>query len=413
MLPRGNASLEQFLLKRPRPLYAPPGHDERCAVPRFFTVLVLLISALGGCGPSVSGRGPRVDGTKGASPKETRDCSADAAACEDAAMTAFVAATRWKDFVAAANLFDNACEAGRMDACTHLAELLEDGLGVAPDDARAAVLFERACTAGKPIACDRLGRHVYVVEGLPQAARAASLFAMACKGGEPLGCVHLAECRARGQGVEKDLGTAAATFVEHCARLSDGSCGSFGGLVLQGDDLERAKKLTTPYVAACAKGEALGCARVAYMHDRGIVLAGDVKLAFKHYDLACNGGLATACAQSGWMLINGEGVPKDTVKGTARTFAACDAGSDEACRQSAIELTAGEHVPRDLERAGALFLKACKLGSRRTLCHARTLMGGVLTDRGGEDRTLGSKLIDAECAEGDVIACALKKKLSQ
>jgi TPR repeat protein len=62
-----------------------------------------------------------------------------------------------RDFARAATLLSDACEAGELGACVQLADLLDRGVGVSEDAARARDLYERACAGGMQQACDKLG----------------------------------------------------------------------------------------------------------------------------------------------------------------------------------------------------------------------------------------------------------------
>jgi TPR repeat protein len=82
-----------------------------------------------------------------------------ASACEDAQKcnARGLEALRAGHAERAAEFFELACDGELGPACFRLGEMLRDGKGVKPDDARANELFTRGCRYGSESACDALG----------------------------------------------------------------------------------------------------------------------------------------------------------------------------------------------------------------------------------------------------------------
>ncbi|MDB4985964.1 MAG: hypothetical protein JWN04_1142 [Myxococcaceae bacterium] len=92
------------------------------------------------------------------------------------------------DAARAAQLFEQACEAGHARACSNLGVLYSQGTGVAANEAQAGSLFARSCEAGYAPACFNLG---LTYERKPPASRARALFRKACSGGHDAACTKL------------------------------------------------------------------------------------------------------------------------------------------------------------------------------------------------------------------------------
>ena len=70
--------------------------------------------------------------------------------------------------------------------------MVQEGAGVAKDEARALALYKRACDRGSASTCSHLGALYRDGTGVPkEPARAAALFKQACDDGDPAGCSSL------------------------------------------------------------------------------------------------------------------------------------------------------------------------------------------------------------------------------
>lgn len=86
-----------------------------------------------------------------------------------------------KDEKVATNLYQRACKAGELGACSNLGQNLMKGRGVKRDEWAATRLFERACSGGFRFACFNLGLALESGKGIAKdQARANDLFSQAC-----------------------------------------------------------------------------------------------------------------------------------------------------------------------------------------------------------------------------------------
>jgi hypothetical protein len=89
-------------------------------------------------------------------------------------------------------LFEIACKRGAPGGCNNLALMLDTGMGVPVDTARAAVLMKKSCDLGDLRGCANLGSRYAFGTGVPKdRTRAREYLDKACRGGLPEGCVDL------------------------------------------------------------------------------------------------------------------------------------------------------------------------------------------------------------------------------
>ncbi|MBW2454784.1 MAG: sel1 repeat family protein, partial [Deltaproteobacteria bacterium] len=117
----------------------------------------------------------------------------DAQACTVAGVAHHLGKGPGQDHVKARMFYEAACPAEPI-ACSNLATLHADGLGVDVDPFRAANRFEQACTGGYPKACAALA--IMFLEGRGVArdrVKARGLLQQACDDGYERACVTVAE----------------------------------------------------------------------------------------------------------------------------------------------------------------------------------------------------------------------------
>jgi TIR domain-containing protein/Sel1 repeat-containing protein len=131
-----------------------------------------------------------------------------------------------KDLTHAADLLKRACDAGNASGCENLGSMYANGEGVTKDLSRAVDLFQRACDGGSATGCANLAMSYERGEGVaaPDLTRAAGLFLRACDGGDATGCIGLGKLFERGQGVPKNLSRAADLYKQACDAKYDAGC---------------------------------------------------------------------------------------------------------------------------------------------------------------------------------------------
>jgi len=115
-----------------------------------------------------------------------------------------------------------ACEAGDAVACNDLGVSYEHGYSVPRDSVAAAQLFERACNGGVTDGCNNLGAGLERREATR--ARASELYRRACEAGSALGCSNLGALYARSARTPADVRSARQLFERACAGGSATGC---------------------------------------------------------------------------------------------------------------------------------------------------------------------------------------------
>ncbi len=125
-------------------------------------------------------------------------------------------------------LLTQRCEAGQVETCAALGQLLALDGGALYDPARALALLGPACDAGQTAACLRAGQLAIETLGsasAPDPARADAYLARSCDAGGEQACRLLARELARGDRLAQDRVRAAALYVPQCDNgRSDEAC---------------------------------------------------------------------------------------------------------------------------------------------------------------------------------------------
>jgi hypothetical protein len=223
---------------------------------------------------------------------------------------------------------EHACEAGGLEPCVALGQLLDKGEDGPADSARALGLYEKACAAGAMTGCVAAGESLEAGRaGTPDLGKARAAYQKACDGKGPPGCTRLGRLY---EVTIRDLGKALLSYRAACDAL----------------DLE-------------------GCWRLGTMYELGLGIARDPTIAVDLYTRACDGGRPAACTSLGNIFWNGSGsVAKDTTAALALFEKACDARHEEACIFLALKYKAGEGVVEDPKKALGYFGKACQAGHK-------------------------------------------------
>jgi TPR repeat protein len=164
-----------------------------------------------------------------------------------------------------------------------------------------------------------------------------------------------------------------------CSDGRDEDCVSLGTMLLDGaivsTDPPRALAL---FRAACTKGSARGCLRLADAYHEGRVE--DAAEETRLYQEACEAGANLGCLGAGRAYLEGRGVAVDPADAAALFGRVCQRGNAAACVELARLFVRGEGVEHDPARAFELFSKACKLGSDEGCLYA-SRTGEILPPR--------------------------------
>lgn len=161
------------------------------------------------------------------------------------------------------------------------------------------------------------------------------------------------------------------------------------------------------YKLACDLGNALGCAGVGTLYERGLGVIVDLKKAIAFYSLACKKNDAFGCFHLS-LLNQGE-------IAVTRLQEDCDDAKDTACVQLGWLFYKGHSIPKNENKALELFKKACDLQSAIGCFNV-----GTIYDRGSEDIDpdpeaalsyfqLAKRYFADKCKKGDENSCDLLK----
>jgi TIR domain/Sel1 repeat len=166
-----------------------------------------------------------------------------------------------KDYVAAAPLFEQACNLGESKGCNAIGLLFENGEGVSRDIQKSAALYQKGCTGGNAAACSNLSRFYQNGIGVQRdSQKAALLDEVGCNGGSLEGCMGLGLLYETGSGVPKDL-----------------------------------QKASVLYQKSCAGNISQGCRNIARLYELGYGMAQNVSMAKQFYQKACSLGDQVSC----------------------------------------------------------------------------------------------------------------------
>ncbi|ABB05938.1 tetratricopeptide repeat protein [Burkholderia lata] len=174
------------------------------------------------------------------------------------------------DWFAAAINFRSACDLDDTE-CSNLGLAYVFGQGVVRDGRRAVQLFDKACQAGRMTGCANLGAAYMKGIGVHRdRQRAIALFREACSDGDSLGCFNLGVIYHTGQGVRRDLKRAATYYQTACDHDDGESCSNLGKLRLGRKIGARDPKTAAQlFYRGCILNDAESCLYLGLAHQSG------------------------------------------------------------------------------------------------------------------------------------------------
>jgi uncharacterized protein len=188
--------------------------------------------------------------------------SFDAQACAEEALRRSPDPAVVKD--AAARL-SRQCEGpGEASACSVFGVLLELGLGIDADHARARKLYRFACESGNRRACGNLGA-LLLADAAPGARPdgALPLLRMSCDAGHGRACAVLGRIYEEGTIVPRTPAVAASWFERACQRGAVVACIGLADLIELSEVRAAPGRRVELLTMACAHGNEEGCARLS------------------------------------------------------------------------------------------------------------------------------------------------------
>lgn len=159
--------------------------------------------------------------------------------------------------------------------------------------------LETHCHAQDPSGCGAVAwQHIEGVGVAPDAAKARQALTDGCRWGDDAACISLADSLYLGWGLlEPSPKEALEQYGELCnARGDMHACNNLGDMFETGSgtpaDVPRALEL---YMRACRGGESIGCVSIAHVYEEGVGGTRDLLKAAQMYGRACRLGSKMAC----------------------------------------------------------------------------------------------------------------------
>jgi hypothetical protein len=176
-----------------------------------------------------------------------------------------------------------------------------------------------------------------------------------CREGSAADCDALGSRLRAGEGVARDVVSAAKSFARACDLELASGCDHLTGLLAA----DGARALDD----ACRARDGLGCFILGLAFEAGAGVSPDPSRAFELFRSACDRELAPGCGEMAEGYLWGEGVAVDRPRAAEGFRKACQGGHGPSCSNLGVMLRNGTGVPRDEERARELFRTACQLGT--------------------------------------------------
>jgi hypothetical protein len=187
--------------------------------------------------------------------------------------------------------------------------------------------LKRACDADVGPACHVMGLG-YEKASPRERPQASRYFDIACAHGVGAACRKIAlERQAAG-----NHDGAIRALRRGCEYLDGESCDRLGETYLRGEGVEKdVQTAAEHFLRACQTFQATGCVNLAKVYGEGTLGAPDPAVAFRLYSNACELGLADACLTVGRLSTEGRGTDRALNHAEAAYRKACGLGNREAC----------------------------------------------------------------------------------
>jgi hypothetical protein len=207
--------------------------------------------------------------------------------------------------------WEQACRAGRKNACWNLAGLESN-----------------SCRAGSGWACNEVA--ILMATGkVPATMPPGELFDLACQRSSSAGCDNA-----------KSLAAGTREF-----HLGEPLFNDYVQMLRQGKGPIPERSAFDVYNRACNEGWPSACGNLGGLYFQGKDVPQDKPHAIQLLTKACEGGSARSCANLGLMYKRGDGTPPDPARALADLKRACDLGLAEACKWLADEKAQGGAAP--------------------------------------------------------------------
>ena len=231
------------------------------------------------------------------------------------------------DYEEAVEYYKRACELEDGRGCNNLAYMLNNGMGIKPNNWTAIRLYKKACKYKEMEACYNVGSMYYHGEGVKRNYHnAAYYFEEACSNGIGAGCNDLGYMHEHGKYLRGSINQAMSYYADACDMGEASGCNNLAHLKEKKGNLVSAKQL---YKKACMLGDNQSCNRLENVLGSHIYEIKD-ELALKEAKNACElsnlGG--TMCYRVGLYYEKEE----DTEKARMFFEKACNRHQSQSCK---------------------------------------------------------------------------------
>jgi TPR repeat protein/predicted Ser/Thr protein kinase len=262
----------------------------------------------------------------------------------------------------AAALFRRAAEMGSPEAMSSLGSMLEDGRGVAQDEAQGVEWYRRAAKKGHQAAMVRLGSMLEKGRGVAEdETQAVEWYRRAAKKGNPEGMSNLGSMLEKGRGAVKDETQAVALHRRAAEKGHEAAMVRLGRMLEKGRGVVKDETQAVEWFRRAAKkGDAEGMFELASMLEKGRGVAKDEALAAEWLRRAAEKGNEWAMYDLGQRLEKGQGVPKDEALAAEWMRRAAEEGNEWAMYDLSNQLKEGRGVPKNEALASKWLRRAAE-----------------------------------------------------
>ncbi len=231
----------------------------------------------------------------------TKGCDAgDAEGCFDLSIRYQCGVGVAADPAKAASLSARSCDLGGALACGNAATGY--GMGDLADPPKAFKYATRGCELHDPTSCAYVG--VFYWQGIgvaPDPARAAGLLDGQCQKSFMMACANLAVLLYMGgNGVPRDLPRARTVAERACAAEMDAACNIIGAIALEQGGDDNVEVAVAKFGQVCARGGGASCDNLGQLYLHGVgKIAPDSAKAKAQFQRACDLKNALGCTHLG------------------------------------------------------------------------------------------------------------------
>jgi TPR repeat protein/serine/threonine protein kinase len=320
-----------------------------------------------------------------------------------------LAASRDKRYDEAFGDFQQAANAGNVDAMVAVGGAYARAQGVAQDTQQSRLWYQKAANAGNYEAMSALGHSAWLAEDYPTAR---TWFEKAAAGGDAAAMGGLGNIYRNAQGVPQDFQLARQWYEKAAVAGNSEAMKHLGDMYLtaQGvpQDYGQARQL---YEKAVSAGNTQAMNAMGYLYFRGLGVSQDYQQARHWYENAAVRGDVGGMFALGSLFEQGWGVSRDYAQARDWYEQAAARGDVTAMFRLGLFFESGLGIPRDFQQARTWYEKAVAGGNGNAMYRlGRMLEYG---EGGGKDLQRAFQLYQQAAAQGNKPAIDRLQKAGQ